>query len=476
MLAASIRQHALNHPDKPALVHDGGVWSYAQLAQAIAAARSHFAQQGLSRGGVAVLGIRNLAECWVHGIALRSLGLTTISIPAAVGIAGLRLQDIEAFVVSAAEDSRTSAEQAQARGWRVLVAPAAQVASGQHLPEIDHPQGGHILMTSGTTGDYKMILRDPADEQRMLPLSARINELGPDSVVFCADFPPLTAGGYRWPLITWNEGGTVVFHQGGDLLNAILSSGATQAYATPGMLALMLRAPDRGLPRRDGMRLLVTGGPLPLALAQAAQARITQQVYTVLASTEMLNLTLTPVENAQDLVWHRLHPLREVQVVDESDRPLPVGQVGFLRARIVDGLDRYLDDPAATQRFFRDGWFYPGDLAQFREDGRLSLHGRVTDVINVQGHKRPSGPLEQELQDHLGAEGVCVFSSSDDQAEEVLHIVIQPIRPVTKSQLEAIGRELLKVYGRVRFHMVERMPRNHMGKVQRLALRRQLLG
>lgn len=476
MLAAAIRAQALAQPLKPALIHDGGVWTYAQFAQAIAAARAHLSAQQLPSQGVVVLAIRNLAESWVQGIALRSLGLTTISIPAAVGVAGLRMQTVAAVVVSAAEDAAATVVPAQARGWRVLTVPPARTEGSTILAETLPTQGGHILMTSGTTGDYKMILRDPADEMRQLPLSARINELDRDSVVFCADFPPLTAGGYRWPLLTWSLGGSVVFHQGGDLLNALLGSGATQAYATPGMLGLMLRAPDRGLPRRDGLRLLVTGGPLPLALAQAARARITRQVFTVLASTEMLNLTLTPAETAGDLVWHRVHPQREVQVVDESDRPLPAGQVGFLRARLIDGLRGYLDDPAATQRFFRDDWFYPGDLAAFHADGRLALHGRVTDVINVQGNKVATGPIEQELQDRLGAEGVCVFSAPDEQGEELVHVAIQPITPVTRSQIEVIGRELLKVYGRARFHIVESMPRNHMGKVQRLALRRQLLG
>ena len=76
----------------------------------------------------------------------------------------------------------------------------------------------------------------------------------------------------------------------------------------------------------------------------------------------------------EDLLWHRIHPSREVQVVDPADKVLPPGQDGFVRIRIDDGLDGYLDDPPATRELFRDGYarrqLVPGLRPGFRSAGR----------------------------------------------------------------------------------------------------------
>lgn len=79
-------------------------------------------------------------------------------------------------------------------------------------------------------------------------------------------------------------------------------------------------------------------------------------------------VAITPIEQADDLLWYRIDPSREVQVVDESGEVLPPGQEGLVRMRIDDGLDGDLDDPIATHEFFRDGYFYPGDFGEFGQD------------------------------------------------------------------------------------------------------------
>jgi acyl-coenzyme A synthetase/AMP-(fatty) acid ligase len=334
--------------------------------------------------------------------------------------------------------------------------------------------GGHVVMTSGTTGEYKMVMRDAAMEASTLENNGAINGCQENSVVYVGDFPLLTAGGWRWPLLTWRLGATVVFHQGDDRLRSLLGGQITHAYATPATLAVLVRDAGEGR-RRDDMRLLVTGGPLTLVMWQAAQARLTRQVCAMLASSEALALAVTPVESAADLGWHRIHASREVEVVDESDRPLPAGAVGLVRARLQDGLDRYLDDAASSQEYFRNGYFYSGDLGAFGPDGRLGLHGRSTDVINALGTKIATGPIEQKLADRYGAEGVCVFAAPNAAGEDEVHVVIQSAAPIDARLMEPHARELRGLFHAVHFHRVAQLPRNHMGKVQRMVLRQQIL-
>ena len=101
------------------------------------------------------------------------------------------------------------------------------------------------------------------------------------------------------------------------------------------------------------------------------------------------------------------------------------------------------DDFGLRREFFRDGYFYPGDLGVVSPDGRLALHGRVTDVVNVFGTKYAPGPIEEELQNALGAGGVCAFSLPRDDGEEVLHVVIESTRRSDDAKMAAVLRRLL---------------------------------
>ncbi len=104
------------------------------------------------------------------------------------------------------------------------------------------------------------------------------------------------------------------------------------------------------------MQLVVTAGPLPRALADEARARLTPRIYTHYASTEGGPVTLTRIEQPEDLRWHRILPSCEVQIVDDSGHLLPAGQEGLVRVRPMEGVTGYLDDADASRTFFRGGF------------------------------------------------------------------------------------------------------------------------
>jgi acyl-CoA synthetase (AMP-forming)/AMP-acid ligase II len=134
------------------------------------------------------------------------------------------------------------------------------------------------------------------------------------------------------------------------------------------------------------------------------------------------------------------------------------------------GVAGYLDDEEASRRFFRQGYFYSGDLGAFQADGRLVLQGRLTNVINVLGEKRAVEPIEQELQDKFAAEGVCIFSAPLEGLDEELQIVIQSGPPTSEAELGSFIRTRLP-NACFRVHFVNDLPRNNMGKIDRAALR-----
>ena len=477
MLATRILEHARRTPEAIALVHNGVAWSYAAFARWIAICRNAFEQANVRHGGVAVICIDRLGDAWAAALAMRSLGVTTVAVDGEMDIPGLGLRDVQCVVtLGTRPDLDVEALAAKAR-WpciRTPPRPRPDEACGP-APALPESTAGHILLTSGTTGVSKKVLWDARAEAARAPTLAQVFGITGTSAVYIGAFPPWTAGGHRWSYITWFAGGTVVFQQSPEMHLPFRDRRVTHAFATPATLGNLLCAPADAFSRNDELRLFVTAGALPRALAREAKSRLTRQVFTALASTEASVLSMTLVGDDEDLYWHRVLASRTVQVVDESGRELPAGETGLVRTVALDGITGYLDDEAASREFFRDGYFYPGDIGEFRQDGRLRLHGRATDVINVRGTKIATGQIEQALQDRLGVEGVCLFSMQDEEAGEEIHVAIQSRRPIDRAALAAIAQSELGAFPRAHFHVLESLPRNTMGKVRRFALKQQVL-
>lgn len=455
-------------PDKIALVHDGEAMSYAAFVARITAVRQFAEAAGVDRDRVAVLCAGDLARSWIFGLALRSLGMTTISVHRTDDLAALALPLL--MVVGATADPGPDFDAAVAAiGAPTLTVPADLTGDEASAETPSGAGGGHILLTSGTTGAHKKVLYAESSEADAAALRADLYGFDAATVINVFNFGGWTAVGYLYPVSVWWRGGTVVVDQRADAYRSLSAPGLTHILTTPALLADLLRAPPEVSLRQPGAMLTCTGGPLSPALWRAARERVTLDVRTGIGSTEVGATALTPILTEDDLPWHRIAPAQELQVVGEDGRPAPVGEMGTVRIRqtLIHG---YLGDPEASAAFFGDGYFYPGDLAVAREDGRVALRGRVTDVINVMGSKIGVLPLESALQDRLGASAVCILSVPGPDGEAV-HVAIQPERVIGMAELREALSAVLPGVAQAQAHKVEAMPRNHMGKIDRMALR-----
>ena len=400
MITQLIFDWAKQTPDRTAVIYNGRPWSYRSFAQAIAVARGYFARRGYVGPGYAVLAVYSLMDFWILSLALRSLGLTTMAVRSTAEIGKLRLPIVRAEVAKLGLPSVRCVITSSGDTWAGLdglctelglpllsVSLAGEPALALEAFEAPHPLGGHILLTSGTTGTYKMVLMSPAFDAVRLRERVELFGMNQDTVFCVFDFPAWTGAGYGWPASTWIAGGAVVIEQGREPYQALLRPGITHAMLVPVKLAAILAAPAGAFPRNDTMQLAVAGGAMTQTQVDQAKARITPRLFNRLASTEAGGIAFTPLDTPEDLRWHRLVPGRVVEIVDESDRPVPTGEIGRVRVSTAGGPTSYLNDETATRAFFKDGFFYPGDLAVIRSDGRMALQGRITDVINVRGDK-----------------------------------------------------------------------------------------
>lgn len=471
-----IFEQARAAPEKIALYYGLRPVSYGAFAAWIAHVRDALKSQSLPAGSVAVLDTGSLLDAWVFGLALRSLGLTTIAVRSLEQLDKLAVRNIGCIVTTARDRPlQIPASAGNSKLFRIQPHAYMSIMAGE-LPDLPlgAATGGHILMTSGTTGLSKKVLVGDAALAASLPRRARVYDLPERPIVNIFNYAMWTGVGYKLPSCVWSVGGAVAIYQGADPHRSLAIEGLTHAVFNTLTLTNMLKSPPGELRRQETMRIVFGGGPLTSALADEAKAKLTPHIYTCIASTEAGTWTMTRIDGPEDLRLHRVHPSIDVQIVDPEGRLLPPGEIGDVRIATVDGVPGYLDDEEVSRAFFRDGYFYSGDLGAFRPDGRLVLHGRSTNVINAGGDKMAAEPIEMALQERLPADAVCVFSVPDGTGNEELHVAIQARRSIGKDELAEAMRAELKGFPHARVHFVNAIPRNDAAKIDRAALKRML--
>ena len=413
-------------------------------------------------------------------MALRSLGLNTISVNSIAAAQSLRISDVAYIIVTQTEAAVRNLTAKETGGAKVVIIPASifSVKDANELLVIQHdmrPFGGHILYTSGTTGTYKKVMMSGEHEEGRNRARAQFYSLESNTICHGIDFGLWTAIGFKVPSATWYAGGCVVFVQRKEKFENFFLHGVNFAMLIPGMLKELLRA--RGPLARpiDGFTLAVAGGFLPIDIAEQSIQKLTDRLTVSYGSTETNIVPLrSRFRTKDDLHWLIPTNERSVQIVDENGRECPLDQEGELRILLSDiDCHHYLDDEEASARIFRDGFFYPGDMAIKRKDGRIRILGRTADVVNLNGQKRAVAPIEQAIQRYLRVDEVCLFSGLSEQGHEEVIVALQSDRSVQKSQLENAAREFIHAE-KVQFTILKEFPRTETGtrKTKRALLKK----
>src|SRR5262249_52933420 len=140
----------------------------------------------------------------------------------------------------------------------------------------------------------------------------------------------------------------------------------------------------------------------------------------------------------------------------------------LLRIRSEYAVDRYLGEPAGSERVFRDGWFHPGDLSTLDAEGLLVITGRDKTVLNIGGDKVSPEGVEAAVGGFPGLTEVAVTSLANALG---IHEVVAVIVCKGDIDAEALGRHcaarLSPQFVPAHFVAVDRLPRNDMGKIDR---------
>jgi oxalate---CoA ligase len=138
----------------------------------------------------------------------------------------------------------------------------------------------------------------------------------------------------------------------------------------------------------------------------------------------------------------------------------------------------YFDRPDLTAAVVSNGWFRTGDRGTVDELGRIWLTGRIKDEINRAGFKVQPAEIDLLLEQHPDVAEACVFAIPDPITGEAIGAAIRPAVAATinVSSLRSWCRERLRRNAVPEYwFVVQEIPRNARGKVNRTALRQALL-
>ena len=161
---------------------------------------------------------------------------------------------------------------------------------------------------------------------------------------------------------------------------------------------------------------------------------------------------------------------------EQADGRVAERAVGGIEVRGPNVFAGYWRRPELTgTEFTADGWFRTGDVGMFDADGYLHIVGRSKDLIISGG----LNVYPKEIEDVVdGVDGVlesAVVGVPDaDFGEAVVAIVVaEPGSSVDADAVRAAARSRLAAFKvPKRVHVVDALPRNAMGKVEKAVLRR----
>lgn len=233
-------------------------------------------------------------------------------------------------------------------------------------------------------------------------------------------------------------------------------------------------------------RLFVSGSaPLLPQTFEAFRERTGHRILERYGMTESGMVTSNPLEG-QRKVGTVGPPLSgvDLRVVDRDGQELPSGETGAVEFKGPNVFDGYWGMPdRQSVDFSTDGYFRSGDLGALDADGYLTLVGREKDLIISGGLNVYPKEVETLLDRVEGVQESAVIGLPDEDLGERVTAVVVPARPGDGLDPSAIIAGLKAVLAGYKvpktLHIVDELPRNAMGKVQKNRLRelvRQLTG
>ena len=496
VVRALIDRRARETPDQVfVLFEDGQGWTYGELRRRVTAWAAGLQALGVAQGEFVLSWQANGREALLTYLALNYLGAVIVPINTAyrggvlqhvIHNSGARLMIADGRLLDRLPDVDT----AQLRTVVSLGEPAARRDGLEFLPETALTQaagepapparpiqpwdGNIVLYTSGTTGPSKGVLcsyahswsntygfqHHTSEDRHLVPL------------------PLFHTTGAVTTYAALVRGGSIVLVDGFDtrrFWEMVRRFEVTTVGLLGVMMQFLLKQPP-GPQDRDHTLKTVLIVPVDADTPNFAE-RFGVKAYTLFNMTEISIPLFGGPNPSQPGVCGRPRAGVEIRLVDEHDIEVARGQPGelILRTDMPWAISHgYLNDPAATARTWRNGWFHTGDTFRITPEGDYFFLDRKTDSVRRRGENISSFEVEAAIGTHPDVAEVAVVGVTSELGEEDVMAVIAaaPGREVDLPGLIDFLRPRLASFMIPRYvRVLDALPKTPTQKVLKHALR-----
>ncbi len=482
------REQVTKAPEAPAVVFQGGKWTYRKLDQISDRVAHLLVAQRALRPEEAV-GVRMERSPLMLAVILGILKAGGCYLPLKEDTPEDRergiLEEAETRILFVDRGENVPAE------WGGDILDASAVC-GQEVPNEGEgiyaggraDQLAYIIFTSGSTGKPKGTLVEQRSVVRLVCNTDYV-QLGPEDRVLQTGSLAFDASTFEiWgPLL---NGGCCCLSEGRSIL-AIDAFGdlfdrfqANTCFLTTGLFNQIAEFNPAAF---AGLKTLLTGG----------EKVSTVHVNKVRSAAPELRLlhVYGPTENTTFSTWYEVNQTFDrdipigraiahstVYILDPRGHPVPPGVVGELYCG-GDGIARgYLKRPGLTAELFVPDPFASepgsrlyrtGDFAKWDESGSIIFVGRRDDQVKVRGFRIELGEIEARLREHPVIRQAVVIARPRGGTHELLAYLVGETDAAGDLR-SFLGRELPDYMVPAHFIWMEALPLNASGKVHRGAL------
>ncbi len=468
------------YDDRPCVADESVALTYREFRDRVDAVAEQLSQHGVGRGDVLAVMLPNRVELLVAMAAAWRIGAaaTPINPTFTAAEAGHQVGDSGAALVingdgaPVADRPTLAVDQLRTRAEGTLPAPAT-----------DQADLALLIYTSGSTGRPKGVMLSHGNVAAMIAsMGAHTGTTADDHCLLvlplfhvnaiCVSFLTPYVQGARTSILQR-------FHPV-EFLTAVQELRPTYFSAVPTIYAHLVALPAELTFDVGSVRYAICGAaPAAPDLLAAVEERFGFPLIEGYGLSEgTCASTCNPVTGLRKAgtVGVAL-PGQTVAVMAADGTLAPAGERGEVVIRGANVMQGYLNRPEATAETLGDGWLHTGDVGVLDEDGYLRIVDRIKDMIIRGGENIYPKEIENVLHAEPAVIEAAVVGAPHDVYGEV---PVAFVAPAPGQMIDVDGllarcrAELTKVKVPVAVHVLDALPKNPVGKIDKPTLRAQV--
>ena len=368
---------------------------------------------------------------------------------------------------------------AKSFGTKIVVSDTDELTGSENieLPKIDDRDCDLLIsLSSGTTGRPKGAIVTHRNLYERFVSQWHAIGYG-ENDCFAVLTPFYFGAGRSFGMSLLAAGGTVLIAppplKPPEIVETLAQEFVTATFLPPTLMRRLFEFHEPGSPPLfPHIEFLISSGePLFAQEAREVIEKLCPNLVCYYASSEGGGISVLRADEVADFAATVGKPTykTDVEIVDDNDEDVGVGVVGRLRYRGPGVATRSVDADGTEADAGKDGWFYPGDLAERLESGHIALRGRDKEVIIRGGVNIYPVEIEAVLLAHRDIAEAAVVGIEDPARGQVVTAFLAT--ELDADALDAYCRANLAPYKVPQaFTILDELPKRSSGKIDKKAL------